>query len=118
MKPRRSTDRPRVGVDGRVLDDPYHGIGRMTYDVVDRLTVDQGFDITLLMRLRQRLCRLHIARISGRPGVRIARFDHELTSGTQFLRWPATLRRARVDITLFPYHLGASLFGGGHRFAV
>jgi glycosyltransferase involved in cell wall biosynthesis len=80
--------------------------------------VDERFEITLFVSPRQLSGRFDIDRVAGRPGVRLVHFDHALTSATQFLRWPAALRRAQVDITLFPYHLGASLFGGGRRFAV
>ena len=118
MKPRGSLGRWRVGVDGRVLDDRYHGIGRITYELLDHLTTDERFDTTLFVSRRQLSGRFDIDRISGRPGVRVVHFDHALTSATQFLRWPAALARAQVDLTLFPYHLGASMFGGGTRFAV
>jgi hypothetical protein len=108
----------RLGIDGRVLDDRYHGIGRITYELLDRLTQSGPFDITLFVARGQRSGRFDIDRIVRRSGVRLAHFDHALTSASQFLRWPAALRRSRIDLVLFPYHLGASMFGGGERFAV
>jgi len=114
----RSSGRLRVGIDGRVLDDRYHGIGRITYELLDRLTLDERFHITLFVGAKQLSDRFDIDRVARRPEVRLVHFNHALTSMTQFLRWPGALRRAQVDIVLFPYHLGAALFGGGTRFAV
>jgi glycosyltransferase involved in cell wall biosynthesis len=108
----------RLGVDGRVLDDRYHGIGRITYELLDRLTLSGRFDVILFVGRGQRSGRFDIDRIGRRQGVRLVHFDHALTSVGQFLRWPAALRRCRIDVALFPYHLGASMLGADRRFAI
>jgi hypothetical protein len=100
------------------LDDRYHRIGRITYELLDRLTLSGRFDVTLFVGRGQRSGRFDIDRIGVRPGVRLVHVDHALTSAGQYLRWPAALRRASIDVALFPYHLGASMFGGGRRFAI
>ena len=107
----------RLGVDGRVLDDRYHGIGRITYELLDRLTADGG-EVTIFLRHQQRSARFDISELAARPGVRIVYFEPAVTSALQFVRWPGALRRSQVDVALFPYHLGASLFGGRRRFAI
>jgi glycosyltransferase involved in cell wall biosynthesis len=38
-----------------------------------------------------------------------------MTAISQQYFWPRALRRARIDISLFPYHLSAPLIGGGQR---
>ena len=118
MKRQASSGAPRLGVDARVLDERYHGIGRITYELLDRLTRSRRFEITLFLSPHQRPGRFDIAAISARPGVRVVEFDAALTSATQILRWPAALRRAGVDIAVFPYHLGASVVGARRRFAI
>ncbi len=118
LKSPKELSRLRLAVDGRVLDDRYHGIGRITYELLDRLTHSGRFDVTLFVSRDQQSGRFDIDRIGLRPGVRLVHFDHALTSAGQFLRWPAALRRSRIDIALFPYHLGASMVGGGRRFAI
>jgi glycosyltransferase involved in cell wall biosynthesis len=108
----------KLGVDGRVLDDRYHGIGRITYELLDRLTGVPGIELTLFLRNQPESDRFDIDTLTGRPGVRVVRFDDPLTSVTQFLRWPGVLRRAGVDAVLFPYHLGASLLGAKRRYSI
>lgn len=108
----------RLGVDGRVLDDRYHGIGRITYELLDRLTGIEGVEITLFLRNQPESDRLDIDALTARPGVRVVRFDESLTSVTQFVRWPRVLRRSAVDAVLFPYHLGASFFGAKRRYSI
>ena len=118
MTPPVNTAPIRLGVDGRVLDDRYHGIGRITYELLDRLTGVDGIELTLFLRNTPESDRLDIDALTSRPGVRVVRFDDPLTSVTQFLRWPRVLRRSGVDAMLFPYHLGASLFGARRRYSI
>jgi glycosyltransferase involved in cell wall biosynthesis len=108
----------RLGVDGRVLDDRYHGIGRITFELLQRLSLFPGWEITLFLSHDQQSDRFDIADLLSRPSVRIRYFDESLTSVTQFLRWPRVLKRSGVDAILFPYHLGASLFSRSRRFAI
>ena len=108
----------RLGIDGRVLDDRYHGIGRITYELVDRWADQPGWTITLFLNRTQRSERFQLDRLTSRPSVRVVYFDQQLTSARQFVKWPGALRRADVDVALFPYHLGASLFGAKTRFSI
>lgn len=114
----RSLPTIKLGVDGRVLDDRYHGIGRITYELFDLLAGVDGLELTLFLREHPESDRFDIDALTSRPGVAVARFDDPLTSVTQFLRWPRALRRSGVDAMLFPYHLGASVIGGGRRYAI
>ncbi|GGL91362.1 glycosyltransferase family 4 protein [Nakamurella endophytica] len=108
----------RLGVDGRVLDDRYHGIGRITYELVERLAARPGWDITLFVNHSQRSDRLDVGALTAHESVHTETFDHAVTSVSQFLRWPGALRRSGVDLVLFPYHLGAALSGRARRWTV
>lgn len=109
----------RVGVDARVLDDRYHGIGRSTFELVSAAAqAHPHWKLVLFLNDTQRTDRFDLDALLARPNVTTARFDHELTSVGQYLRWPAALRAAGVDVALFPYHLGAALTGRARRFGV
>ncbi len=120
-RPPSATPSPglRIGVDARVLDERYHGIGRSTYELLVAATAAHPeWEFVLFTNRTQRTDRFDLDALTSRPGVHTASFDHELTAVGQYLRWPAALRAARVDVALFPYHLGAALSGRARRFAI
>jgi glycosyltransferase involved in cell wall biosynthesis len=108
----------RVGVDGRVLDDRYHGIGRLTYELVAGLADLGDIDITLFLSSTQRSDRFNIDQLTSHPSITMKYFEYPMTSMTQFLRWPRAIRDANLDVTLFTYHLGAAFLGRGRRVAM
>jgi glycosyltransferase involved in cell wall biosynthesis len=107
-----------LGVDGRVLDDRYHGIGRTTFELVKRLAGSGEFEVVLFTSATQRTERFDLTALTSLAPVRQASFDPPLTSVLQFARWPLALRREGIQVALFPYHLGASLLGGGRRWSI
>ncbi len=104
----------RIGVDGRVLDDRYHGIGRVTDALVRELVRVPGVQVVLALGATP-TTRFDVPALLALPGVESFPFPVPLTSPRQLRAWPAALRRARVDATVFPYHLGAAVSGPGPR---
>jgi glycosyltransferase involved in cell wall biosynthesis len=116
-----SMDQPvsvRIGVDCRVLDDRYHGIGRATLGLLENLPEVPGRVLVLFMSRDQIVSRLDISALLGRGDIEVRDFSHGLSGVAQFFAWPGALRRARIKSVLFPYHLGASVFGRPRRYAI
>jgi glycosyltransferase involved in cell wall biosynthesis len=107
--------REHLAVDGRVLTDEYHGIGRLAEMLLRRLAGTTEFDVTVFVRPGQTSRRFDIDGLIEGLGYRRATFDLPLTSSLQWLRWPGALRRAGATVTLSLYSLGGPLFGGGRR---
>jgi glycosyltransferase involved in cell wall biosynthesis len=105
----------RLAVDGRVLSDEYHGIGRLAEMVLRRLAGDQDFQVTVFVRAAQQSRRFDITGLTEGLGHERAIFDLPLTSPRQWVRWPAALRKAGAQVTLSPYSLGGPLIGGGQK---
>ena len=107
----------RLAVDGRVLDDRYHGIGRITEALLRQWAGRRDVDVTVFVRGTQQSVRFDLAALIEGSGFRRAAFDASLTSPAQWWRWPKALRRAGVEAALFPYHLGAAVAGPCRRYA-
>jgi glycosyltransferase involved in cell wall biosynthesis len=105
----------RLAVDGRVLSDEYHGIGRLAEMVLRRLANDKDFEVTVFLRPAQTSRRFDIAGLTAGLGHAGAIFDLPLTSPLQWVRWPGALRRVGAEVTLSPYSLGGPLIGGGRK---
>lgn len=105
----------RLAVDGRVLSDEYHGIGRLAEMVLRRLANDKDFEVTVFLRPAQQSRRFDIAGLTEGLGHAGAIFDLPLTSPLQWVRWPGALRKAGAQMTLSPYSLGGPLVGGGQK---
>jgi glycosyltransferase involved in cell wall biosynthesis len=108
----------RIGVDGRVLVDRYHGVGRVTFELLSELTDDTRHEWVVFVDPREPAARFDLAILRGRPNVTFVDFPVALPSLAQFARWPSALRRHGIDTMLFPYQLGASLVGGGRRLTI
>lgn len=108
----------RIGVDCRVLDDRYHGIGRATLGLLENLPEVPGRVLVLFMARDQVITRLDIAPLLGREDTEVQDFSYRLSGVGQFFAWPGALRRARIKSVLFPYHLGASILGRPRRYAI
>ncbi|WP_250007252.1 glycosyltransferase family 1 protein [Actinoplanes sp. M2I2] len=107
--------REHLAVDGRVLSDEYHGIGRLAEMVLRRLAGTTEFDVTVFVRPGQTSQRFDIDGLIEGLGYRRALFDLPLTSSMQWARWPGVLRRAGATVTLSLYSLGGPVIGGGRR---
>ncbi|AGL20810.1 glycosyltransferase family 1 protein [Actinoplanes sp. N902-109] len=97
----------RIGVDGRVLTDRYHGIGRVAYELVREMTLIPGVEVVVFAGAeRSRRFDLGALNVSIVP-VRLKAVDVR-----QLWRWRRVLRRSGVDVMFFPYHLGATPLPG------
>jgi glycosyltransferase involved in cell wall biosynthesis len=100
-------DALRIGVDGRVMQDRYHGIGRHTYELVNRLAARECELVIVHDPSRQG--RLDVARFAAHPRVRLVELRLPVVSPLA----PAALARVlwaeRPDVFLAPYHLAAPL---------
>lgn len=104
-----------LALDGRVLSDEYHGIGRLAEMLLHRLAGSAEFEVTVFVRPGQRSRRFDIDGLIEGLGYRRAHFDLPLTSPMQWIRWPAALRRVGATVTISPYSLGGPVVGGGRR---
>ena len=108
----------RLLVDGRVLDDRYHGIGRTTQAILRALPqAAPDLEVEVLVHSRQRSTRFPLAEAIEANGARRLLFDHPLTSPRQWTAWPRLLSRTTADAVLLPYHLAGpiALLQGGDR---
>ncbi|MHA3702947.1 glycosyltransferase family 4 protein [Jatrophihabitans sp. YIM 134969] len=108
----------RLLVDGRVLDDRYHGIGRITSALLPELARAADVDLVVALRPGQISTRFDVPALTTGLGAEVVHFAPSLSSPAQYLAWPAALRRARADVALFPYNLGAALSGRATRYAI
>jgi glycosyltransferase involved in cell wall biosynthesis len=108
----------RVAVDGRVLDDKYHGIGRITEALLAGLGNYPDIEVVVFLRPGQTSSRFDVDALISQGGFERASFDLPLTSPMQWLRWPSALSAVRADVALFPYHLGAAVSGRARRYSV
>lgn len=104
----------RVGIDGRVLSDAYHGIGRVTEALVRELVQVPGVTVVLALGT-QSSTRFNVGALLSLPYVESIEFRLPMTSPRQIMAWPSVIKAARVDAMVFPYHLGAPLSGLGPR---
>ena len=102
----------RLAVDGRVLDDRYHGIGRITEAALREMAKRADVHVTLFVSRHQKSTRFSVDELIESSGFIRAQFDLPLTSPRQFVAWPSALKRVGAEAALFPYHLGASVLGG------
>ncbi|SHG28708.1 Glycosyltransferase involved in cell wall bisynthesis [Jatrophihabitans endophyticus] len=107
----------RIGVDGRVLVDRYHGIGRVTFELLSILVDDPQLEFVIFVDPGEPAHRFDVSSLR-RPNVRFVDFPVPLPSPVQFARWPLVLRREPVDLMLFPYQLGACPVGGPRQLTI
>ena len=98
----RSAACRRIAVDGRVMQDNYHGIGRHTFELVRRLA-DHDVDL-LVIRDPTRPGRLDVDGLAG-PRVRLVDLAVPVVSPAAQPRWPRLLAATAPDVLLVPYHL-------------
>jgi glycosyltransferase involved in cell wall biosynthesis len=94
----------RVIVDGRVIQDRYHGIGRQTVELLNALALLDAAELVVL-RGRGADTRLSVDQLRPTPALRLLDFPADVASVGEQLRWPAALRRASGDVLFLPYHL-------------
>ena len=101
-----------------MLDDRYHGIGRITEALLRQMATDPNLDVTVFLRDDQHSDRFDVESLIEDNGFRRLSFNHSMTSPAQWLKWPGALRRAGAQAALFPYHLGAALTGRARRYSI
>jgi len=104
----------RIGVDGRVLDDRYHGIGRVAYELCAEMARMPGVELVIFTGGRPSR-RFDLDALARLPGVAVRRTGLRPVEVGQLWRWRRELRRAPVDVLFHPYHLGASPLAGVPR---
>src|SRR5215216_5643349 len=94
----------RVIVDGRVIQDRYHGIGRQTVELLNALG-RIGAPEMVVLRGHGAATRLSVDRLARTPTMRLVDFHADVASLREQIRWPGTLRRVSGDVLYLPYHL-------------
>jgi glycosyltransferase involved in cell wall biosynthesis len=113
----RGTDRPlHLVVDGRVLVDRYHGIGRVLYEQLLAWRNRDDVRITLLVG-PESSPRFSLPALRS-PMLTIRRTYVPLFGATHLWRLERELREVDADVALFPYHLAAPLTGRTPRVAM
>ena len=98
---------PPLVVDGRVIQDRYHGIGRQTFELLRELG-SAGVELEVLVGDAPDT-RLSVHDLPRLDNLRLVPFGSGVASAAQQLRWPGRLRGLRGRILIVPYHLAAPL---------
>ena len=93
----------RLAVDGRVIQDRYHGIGRQALELVRVLARRPDIEVVLLHGGGPD-DRLSVRDLDA-GDVELVRFSAPPASLREQLRWHTVLQRVRPDVLLVPYHL-------------
>jgi glycosyltransferase involved in cell wall biosynthesis len=93
----------RIAVDGRVMQDRYHGIGRHAFELV-RCLAERAVNI-LVVHDPTMPGRLDVHALAQFPSVRLVELAAPVVSPAAQLLWPGLLRAASCDVLLLPYHL-------------
>jgi glycosyltransferase involved in cell wall biosynthesis len=93
----------RVLVDGRVLQDRYHGIGRYTMELLRALPVSADVEVVVLTPPLSG--RLPVHQLRERADVRLVSVAAPVVSLSGQVWWPRLLHRWSPDVVLEPYHL-------------
>jgi glycosyltransferase involved in cell wall biosynthesis len=100
----------RVLVDGRVIQNRYHGIGRHTLELLRALPVRA--DIELVVLVAEQPGRLSAQDLGERPDVRLVPVPAPVVSVSGQGWWIRLLRRWRPDVVFEPYHLAVPWLHG------
>jgi len=114
MRPRPAAgSRPggplQVLVDGRVMQDRYHGLGRYAFELLSELSRRQ-VDLTILYNPDRG--RLNVGELLAQPAVRAVPSRVPVVSlRSQWLLWRSVLA-FRPDVVFIPYHLTTPVLHG------
>jgi glycosyltransferase involved in cell wall biosynthesis len=95
----------RILVDGRVMQDRYHGIGRYTFELLRELT---GHDVELTMLYRPDGGRLDLAGLINAATTAVPS-DIPVASARSQLLLRRAARRHQPDVIFIPYHLSTPI---------
>lgn len=99
----------RVLVDGRVMQDHYHGIGRYTYELLSELS---RRDVELVVVHTPAPGRLPVDRLLREPNVTAVASQVPVVSLRSQWALPAVMRAFRPDVAFIPYHLSTPVLHG------
>ncbi|SCL24190.1 alpha-1,3-rhamnosyl/mannosyltransferase [Micromonospora rhizosphaerae] len=100
----------RVLVDGRVIADRYHGIGRHTLELFRALPVST--DVELVVLAAEPPGRLTAWELGARPDVWLVPVGAPVVSLSGQAWWVRLLRQWRPDVVFAPYHLAVPWLHG------
>jgi glycosyltransferase involved in cell wall biosynthesis len=99
----------RILVDGRVMQDRYHGIGRYTYELLHELSRQQ---VDLIVLHSPDGGRLDVSELITRRTVRAVACRVPVTSPRSQWVLPRAVLRNRPDVVFIPYHLSTPVLAG------
>lgn len=99
----------RVLVDGRVMQDRYHGIGRITFELLRELATR---DVRLVVLHSRDAGRLPVGELLGEPTVEPVPSDVPVASPRSQWELARAIRACRPDAVYIPYHLATPLAHG------
>lgn len=93
-----------IGIDGRFLQDKYHGIGRYTFGLVSGLAAVPG-DHRIVLFIDRSLSnsRFPLSRLAAAGNVEIVDISFPLYLPTELFHWPRAVHRKPIDIFHSPY---------------
>jgi glycosyltransferase involved in cell wall biosynthesis len=104
------TGRPvRILVDGRVMQDRYHGIGRYTFELMCELS---RREVDLILLYNPDSGRLDVSRLITQPTVRAVACRVPVASVRSQWQLPRSILTFRPDVVFVPYHLTTPLLHG------
>jgi len=93
-----------IGIDGRFLQDKFHGIGRYTYGLLTGLcTLEGDFRIVVFVDPSLPNKRFPLDSLVRTGKVDLRKISIPLYGPQEVWSWPATLRRTPVDVFHSPY---------------
>ncbi len=99
----------RVLVDGRVMRDSYHGIGRYTYALLNELA---QLEVTLIVLSPREPGRLDVGSLSQYPTVRLIYSEVPVVSLRSQWELRSAITRECPDVVFIPYHLSTPVAHG------
>lgn len=106
--PRPAARRLRILVDGRVMQDRYHGIGRYTYELLRELSLREA---ELIVLYSPDFGRLDVPDLITRRTVRAMPSRVPVASVRSQWALSQAIRSARPDVVFVPYHLSTPVLG-------
>jgi len=100
----------RILVDGRVMQDRYHGIGRYTYELLRELSLREA---QLVVLYAPELGRLDVAGLMAGRTVRAIPSQAPVASARSQWVLARAVLCVRPDVVFVPYHLSTPVLAGG-----
>lgn len=102
----------RIAVDARVVQDRYHGIGRVTAELVRAIHRNRPDAELILFGGTGRATRLSAETLAEEVGARLVPMASPVTALGSQVAWRRLLRRERADVLFVPYQVATPFFAG------